>query len=189
MLVCWAVIVAGDCAPVPRLHLCQHYGIGISDLSRQPWSHNNRSHCLGMYTLDRYEPCLFNAPPGSAAGAPSVVSLGNRTPNNSSGVPTMRDRQREITEDEIVVEEPLTHWPNQDSLHRKLCSNISRWISLYQYRCSVTLHLFSRYLRRMGGHHFNWGVLFLLLPLSSCQFERWPGYTAIFIEKLQRAER
>jgi len=52
---------------------------------------------------------LINAPPMSAAGTPSVASLEKEkdgNPNKNSDLPTVRDEEKEMIEDEIAIEEP-----------------------------------------------------------------------------------
>ena len=49
---------------------------------------------------------LINAASISAAGTPSVASLDMDNPNKNSDLPTVRDEEKEMMEDEIAAEEP-----------------------------------------------------------------------------------
>ena len=49
---------------------------------------------------------LINAPSFSATATPSVASLDKENPNKNSDLPTVRDEEKEMIEDEVAVEEP-----------------------------------------------------------------------------------
>ena len=49
---------------------------------------------------------LINAASISAAGTPSVTSLDKENPNKNSDLPTVRDEEKDMIEDEIAAEEP-----------------------------------------------------------------------------------